>query len=102
MLILLIIILIFAGSFLYYKIKSTDRNISNLEPKVTPPVTYSQTDIAKINPFNSPTPVFENPFLSPTPMYENPFGTYENPFKSASIASDLNNQPYANPFKDLK
>ncbi len=102
---LIFLILIFAifalgGAVFLLNVNKTRQ--AAIQPAITPPVTYSPTEAAKVNPFNSPTPVYENPFISPTPFYKNPFGEYENPFANASKTADLENAPYQNPFTDLK
>lgn len=103
-LILVIVLAGLAGSFLFFSYKSTSSRKAPAQILITPPVPTATAVIptkTSANPFATNSSDLINPFASPSASLANPFGTYQNPFQSASPSGN-SNQPYQNPFENLK
>mgnify|MGYP001618077889 CR=1 FL=1 len=100
--ILVLVLLGFGGTVLYFKMVPSKQN--KVVVQITPPVsifiTPSQTPSS--NPFATPSASVVNPFISVTPTYSNPFGATKNPFSSASDSANATNSAYKNPFEEAK
>ncbi len=109
--ILILVLLGFGGSFLYFKIVPSKEN--NVVIRITPPVSIittpsqSPSNVVLVsptigNPFSTPSAVAINPFISATPTFVNPFNSSsQNPFDSASKSGEASKSGYQNPFAGL-
>ncbi len=98
---LILMIVGFTGSFLFFQKSVTNNTSTPATPKITPPVTLKPSPTLYANPFASPSAAFQNPFASPSAAYQNPFGSYQNPFAVATQSANTQNTPYQNPFNKL-
>lgn len=110
--ILILVILGFGGTVLYFKMVPSKQNkvVVQITPPVTIFITPSKTPSVSVavsptagNPFATPSGTIINPFISVTPTYANPFNSSsQNPFDSASGSSEASKGAYQNPFESLK
>lgn len=102
--ILVLVLLGFGGSFLYFKIvpTGTSKAVIQITPPVTIVISPVQITPTVSNPFATPSSTLINPFISTTPAFSNPFDSSPNPFDTASGSSEASKSAYQNPFESLE
>lgn len=94
----------FGGSIAYYGIFAHPEK-SKMDPGISSPLPPTgiptPTTLITANPFVTPTISFRNFFTSVAQAYDNPFEE-TNPFDTLVSEENTNQQPYQNPFENLK